>query len=221
MISLKTERKLLQVKQLTKSYRKQLIFDQVTFDLAQGEWLGLVGENGSGKSTLVKIIAGLEKAAQGEVLFNKRDQTTFSRGEWAQSVQLITQYTRRALDPTKTIAKILAEPLHQWKILPEHLIPNKLEQMMDEYNLPLEMLAKYPLELSGGQYQRVCIALSLLAEPQVLICDEITASLDKINEKRIFNLLKQRTNLSVIMIAHDTSLIERLCDRRLKISDYK
>ncbi|WP_430610093.1 ABC transporter ATP-binding protein [Enterococcus sp. DIV0876] len=204
---------------MSKSY-KQTIFHNLSFQLAQGEWLGIVGENGSGKSTLVKIIAGLEKADQGTIFLREKVQSSYTRAEWAQQIQLVTQYSRKSLDPMKTVAQLLREPLQLWHLAPADKIDDRITSIIAHFNLPVSILTAYPATLSGGQYQRVSLALSLLVEPAILICDEITASLDKINERHLFKFLRAQKQMTVIMISHDGALIDKVCDRSIRIQDF-
>ncbi|MGH1811716.1 ATP-binding cassette domain-containing protein [Enterococcus entomosocium] len=211
---------ILRIEQLSKSY-KQPIFRHLSFQLAQGEWLGIVGENGSGKSTLVKIIAGLEKADQGTIYLHEKNQSSYTRKEWAQQIQLVTQYSRKSLDPMKTVAQILREPLQLWHLVPAEQVEARIASMIVTCNLSTDILSSYPAALSGGQYQRVSLALSLLIEPAILICDEMTASLDKINERHLFNFLRTQKHMTVIMISHDAVLVNRICDRCIRMQDFK
>lgn len=211
---------ILQIEQLSKAY-KQTIFRHLSFQVAQGEWLGIVGENGSGKSTLVKIIAGLEKADHGEIYLHEQAQSHYTRREWAQQIQLVTQYSRKSLDPMKTVAQILREPLQLWHLVPAEQVKARIAAMLATCNLPADIVSAYPAALSGGQYQRVSLALSLLIEPAILICDEMTASLDKINERHLFKFLRTQKQMTVILISHEGALIERLCDRCIRMADFR
>lgn len=205
------------IKDLTKSFKHKLLFDNLNITILPGEWIGIVGKNGSGKSTLAKIISGLEKPNQGTIFFEGKSKQNFSKKEWFKKVQLITQYSRNALDPSKKVKNILLEPVKRFDL---DLTVDKqviLRQILFDCHLPEKILNNYPAQLSGGQYQRVCVALALLVKPEILICDEATASLDRITELRILKLLKQK-DLSVIFISHDSILFKDYCDRCIYLS---
>ena len=203
---------LLKIDKLSKAYKKQIVFQNLDLDINQGEWVGIVGKNGSGKSTLTKIILGLETYSEGGIYLNGQKQDQYESRQWVQQIQLVAQYTRNALDPTKKIEKILQEPLKQFRLADKSNQKLRINQVLDDCHLPKTLLTKRPRELSGGQYQRVCIALSLLVKPKLLICDEATASLDKINELRIINLLKKQQEMSVLFISHNKKLVNEFCD---------
>ncbi|WP_086444673.1 ABC transporter ATP-binding protein [Candidatus Enterococcus lemimoniae] len=203
---------LLKIDKLSKTYKEQVIFQNLDLVINQGEWVGVIGKNGSGKSTLTKIILGLETYSEGEIYLNGQKQEQYELRQWMQNIQLVAQYTRNALDPTKKIEKILQEPLRKFRLVDKSNENLRIKQVLDDCHLPKSLLTKRPRELSGGQYQRVCIALSLLVKPKLLICDEATASLDKINELRIIHLLKKQQEMSVLFISHNKKLVNECCD---------
>ncbi|MCR8962961.1 ATP-binding cassette domain-containing protein [Brevibacillus halotolerans] len=218
---MKENTSLLKISQLTKTYGNQLIFKNLDLLVDTGEWVGIVGENGAGKSTFVRIITGFEKYSHGQIYLDGRTMATFSKKEWVQQIQLVTQYTRRALDPTKTIKQLLFEPLKQFQLARKEEYLPKVESVLSRCNLSVDILAKRSLEISGGQYQRICIALALLVQPKLLICDEATSSLDKINELWIIKLLKEQENMAVLFISHNKKLLKEVCDRSIQLEDYK
>ncbi|OJG69307.1 NAD+ synthetase [Enterococcus moraviensis] len=161
---------------------------------------------------MTKIILGLETYSEGEIYLNGQKQEQYELRQWMQNIQLVAQYTRNALDPTQKIEKILQEPLRKFRLVDKSNENLRIKQVLDDCHLPKSLLIKRPRELSGGQYQRVCIALSLLVKPKLLICDEATASLDKINELRIIHLLKKQQEMSVLFISHNKKLVNECCD---------
>ncbi|MBM7687989.1 NAD+ synthetase [Enterococcus ureilyticus] len=203
---------LLKIDKLSKTYKEQIVFQNLDLVINQGEWVGVIGKNGSGKSTLTKIILGLETYSEGEIHLNGQKQEQYELRQWMQNIQLVAQYTRNALDPTKKIEKILQEPLRKFRLVDKSNENLRIKKVLDDCHLPKSLLTKRPRELSGGQYQRVCIALSLLVKPKLLICDEATASLDKINELRIIHLLKKQQEMSVLFISHNKKLVNECCD---------
>ncbi|WP_207871968.1 hypothetical protein DOK78_002537 [Enterococcus sp. DIV2402] len=211
---------LLEVKNLEKKYGNQLVIEDCNFQLNQRQWLGIVGKNGSGKSTLVKMIVGLEKCTKGVIYLEGKKQEDVSMKKWVQTIQLVAQYTRKSLDPSKTIEQILSEPLIQFQLCQKQQIKMTIEKILLDCDLSKKTLSKRPHELSGGQYQRICLAVALLVKPRILICDEATANLDKINEKRIINLLKKQKNMAVLFISHNSSLVKKTCDDVIYMKDF-
>ncbi|EIE3485026.1 ATP-binding cassette domain-containing protein, partial [Listeria monocytogenes] len=199
----------------------KLLFKELSFKVYKNEWISIEGKNGSGKSTLVKILAGLEKNVKGDIFFQEKSISKVSKEIWFLNIQLVTQYTRKALDPTKTVKQILLEPLNNFYLLDKNECMLKVVDILNKCYLPENILMKKPNEISGGQYQRICLALSLLVKPKLLICDEATTGLDKINELRMIKLLKTQKNMSVIFISHNKKLANNICDRSIHIEDYQ
>lgn len=212
---MKTNDPILEARQIGKKINQLEIFTDLSFAVNSGDWLGIVGKNGSGKSTLASILVGIDRKYEGHIFFQNKNQKEVPLKEWVQNVQLISQYTRNALDPSKTIMKILKEPLNRFKIGSKESWENNILEILTACNLERELLTKKPFQLSGGQYQRVCIAQAMLLKPKLLICDEITANLDKINEIQIMKTLKKNKSLTVLFISHDRKLTEASCNRYL------
>lgn len=213
---------ILSVKQLTKKQPRDL-FTNLSFEIKQGDWLSLVGPNGIGKSTLAHILIGLEPFTDGTILFQKDlNLTSTSQMEWVRKIQLIPQYNKNSLDPSKRILNLLLEPLNFFhKELSKEDKLNRITQLLKDCQLSQNILKQKPGDLSGGQYQRVCIILALLVDPDILICDEITAGLDSITERLIIKLLKQQPELSVIFISHQKNLIDLVCNKTLTLPEGK
>ncbi|MBL1230606.1 ATP-binding cassette domain-containing protein [Enterococcus sp. BWB1-3] len=212
---------LLQVSNLTKKFNNQLLFKALDFVIDNNQWVGIEGENGMGKSTLVKMIMGLEHYSEGKIYFNGQTIAELTRQKWYQEIQLVPQYTRRSLDPTKTIKQILVEPLKRFKLVERGKYQLKIEELLDVCNLPAGLLDKRPGEISGGQYQRCCLVLALLVQPKLLICDEATAGLDKINELRMIQLIKKQKEMAVLFISHNKKLLTEVCDQRVHLKNFK
>lgn len=213
---MKRETPILRIDQLTKTFNQQCLFEGLDLSVYSGEWVGIVGKNGAGKSTLAKIICGLETSQEGTIFFKGRAKQTFTKREWVKHVQLITQYSRNALDPTKTIYAILCEPIRRFAIFSVKEELENIQALVVDCGLSGDILSKYPSQISGGQYQRVCVALALVVEPEILICDEVTANLDRITELRIIKLLKRKKR-GIIFISHDHSLVNKHCDRFINL----
>lgn len=181
--------------------------NDVSFNLYEGETLGVVGESGCGKSTLARAIIGLVKSAQGEILWLGKDLTKQSDKEWKalrSDIQMIFQDPLASLNPRMSIGNIIAEPL---KIYQPHLtaseVKEKVKAMMMKVGLLPNLVNRYPHEFSGGQCQRIGIARALIVEPKLIICDEPVSALDVSIQAQVVNLLKslqKEMNLSLIFI---------------------
>lgn len=194
--------------------------DDITFDLYEGETLGLVGESGCGKSTLGRTIIRLYEPTSGEVIFEGEDIAKKSRKEMRQlreEMQFIFQDPYSSLNPRMTVFNILAEPLiahGKFKRGPE--LDAYVKNLMDRCGLPSYYCYRYPHQFSGGQRQRIGIARSLALDPSFIICDEPVSALDVSIQSQIINLMKdmqEEKNISYIFISHDLSVVKHISDR--------
>jgi peptide/nickel transport system ATP-binding protein len=195
----------------------------ISFSISGGKCLGVVGESGSGKSTLAQMLVGLLIPAEGEIRIEGRkidfrsvEDLRFLRSK----VQLVMQDGRGSLHPNKSIRTLLAEVINQLQ-KKDKLIVN-IESVLREVGLPGHVLNRKSGNLSGGECLRVCIARALLIEPDVLICDESTSALDVPTRDDIMDLLQsliQHRNLGLIVISHDGSLIRRMADEIVVLSE--
>ncbi len=195
--------------------------DNVSFELFEGETLGLVGESGSGKSTIAKIITGLVGPNKGNLIYNneplynsnKKYQIHKSRGQ----IQMIFQDPYSSLNPRFKVKDIIAEPI---KFFQKNISNNELLQnvydLIDIVGMTRQSLDRYPHEFSGGQRQRISIARALATKPRLLICDEPTSALDVSIQAQILNLLKDiqdELHLTMLFISHDLPVIRQMCNR--------
>lgn len=189
--------------------------DNVDFLLPQGKILSIVGESGCGKSTLVKSLVGLVPMAQGEFrLFGK---TVKKQQSIADTVQMIFQDPFSSLNPRQTIAEILTAPVVARGVSFDEARV-RAEKLLERVSIPVGALDKFPHEFSGGQRQRLCIARSLMVNPKVLLCDEVTSALDVSVQAQILHLLDDLRNelgLSIIFISHDMQVVRALSDEVL------
>ncbi len=189
---------------------------QVDFDVYRGRTLGIVGESGSGKSTLAQTIAGLLQPIEGSILFEGEPLPgrAEQRSRQAQrKIQLIFQNPDGALDPRHAIRTILSRPLHLYKRAQASDWPRHIKKLLEAVRLPASYADKYPRELSGGEKQRVNIARAFAAEPDLVICDEPTSSLDVSVQASILEQLlelQEKTKTSVIFISHDLGVVQHL-----------
>lgn len=194
--------------------------DDITFDLYEGETLGLVGESGCGKSTLGRTIIRLYEPTSGEVIFEGEDVAKKSRKEMRalrEEMQFIFQDPYSSLNPRMTVFNILAEPLiahGKFNRGPE--LDAYVKNLMDRCGLPSYYCYRYPHQFSGGQRQRIGIARSLALDPSFIICDEPVSALDVSIQSQIINLMKdmqEEKNISYIFISHDLSVVKHISDR--------
>ncbi len=192
--------------------------DGVSFDVARGEVLGIVGESSSGKSSVAKSILNIHPPSSGQVVFDGEDLDTLSSHEWRdmrREIQYVFQDPLGALDPRMTVLDQVIEPLTI------HSIGNTIERrrqahdLLGAVGLMTESHGKYPHELSGGQRQRVVLARALILKPRLLICDEPVSALDVSIQAQVIQLLeelKKTFDLTIVFISHDLSLIRYFCD---------
>ncbi|OGV25565.1 MAG: ABC transporter ATP-binding protein [Legionellales bacterium RIFCSPHIGHO2_12_FULL_37_14] len=202
------------------------VLDEISFSLIQGKTLAVVGESGSGKTTLGRTLLGLYPLTKGEVIFQDKNLTKFSRKEWLyyrKSVQIVFQDPFTSLDPRMTVRDILTEGIEAHGLAKKDQ-DIKLHQLLEQVSLPLKSLDKYPHEFSGGQRQRISIARALSTDPKILICDEPTSALDVSVQAQILNLFKelqQARGLAYLFITHNMSVVAYLADDVLVMQDGK
>jgi peptide/nickel transport system ATP-binding protein len=192
----------------------------VSFQVARGETLGLVGESGCGKSSLARAVLRLAESLSGRVIFDGQDLTAL-RGESLrrirQRVQMVFQDPIASLNPRRRIGDIIAEPLVIAGVADRVERERRVAEVMDAVGLDAQTVsARRPHEFSGGQCQRVCIARALVLEPQLLVCDEPVSSLDVSIRAQILNLLEQmkaRYGLTMLFVAHDLAVVKAVSDR--------
>ncbi|HRE42476.1 MAG TPA: ATP-binding cassette domain-containing protein [Terricaulis sp.] len=194
--------------------------DGVSFTIAPGEALGVVGESGCGKSTLGRAIINLIKPTAGSVIWQGKDIAQFSREEMRplrRDLQIIFQDPLSSHNPRMTIGRIIAEPLEvffpDWD---EAKRTAEVREIMGKVGLNQELIGRYPHELSGGQCQRVSIARAMILKPKLVVCDEPVSALDVSTQAQIINLLRwlrKEFGVAILFISHDLSVVRRLCER--------
>ena len=196
--------------------------DGVSFDLLEGETLGVVGESGCGKSTLARSIIGLVKATDGSIHWQNKELVGLSdkgMNEVRKDIQMIFQDPLASLNPRMTLGDIIAEPLRNYyPELGKDEVKTRVREMMNRVGLLSNVINRYPHEFSGGQCQRIGIARALIVKPKLVICDEPVSALDVSIQAQVINLLKElqkEIGLSLIFIAHDLSVVKHISDRVL------
>ncbi|MEG2338143.1 MAG: ABC transporter ATP-binding protein [Clostridium sp.] len=198
----------------------------VSFELKEGEALGIVGESGSGKSitmmSIMRLLADNGKIIEGEILFKDRSITELTEKEMedirGNEMGMIFQDPMTSLNPVLTVGDQLMEPLRKHKKMNKEQAFKKAVEMLELVGIPSpeSRMSQYPHEFSGGMRQRVMIAMALTCQPQLLIADEPTTALDVTIQAQILEImkdLKEKINTSIILITHDLGVVADVCDR--------
>jgi peptide/nickel transport system ATP-binding protein len=211
---------ILKVDQVDASYTGSVkVLDNVSMSVPRGLTVAVVGESGSGKSTAARAITGLLPPSKGQILFNGealpprlKDRSI----EQLQKIQMIYQMADTAMNPRQTIRDIIGRPLEFYLGLRGAKRDKRLLELMEMIELDESFIDRLPAELSGGQKQRICIARALAAEPDLIICDEVTSALDQIVQKGILQLLlrlQKELGLTYIFITHDIATVKAISDQ--------
>jgi len=210
--------------------KKQAVFkavEEVSFDLVQGENLGIVGESGSGKTTVGRMIMRILEPTSGTILYTgddgagECDVLKFRKSElkrYHAAVRLVFQDPFASLNPRMTVRQIVGDPLMINKTARGRQLEERVAELLEMVGLSADMMDRYPHAFSGGQRQRIGIARALALDPRVIIADEATSALDVSIRSQILDLLldiQKRLDLSFIFIAHDISVVRYFCDRVL------
>ena len=196
--------------------------DDVSLSIHPGEALGLVGESGCGKSTLSRVLCRLVDATSGRLLVNGRDTTDMSASAFAKSamrsdIQMVFQDPTESLNPRFSIFDLIADPLKQLKPPKTRAeLTAKVEAAARSVNLPLELLSRFPHQLSGGQKARVGIARAMVVDPRLLVLDEPTSALDVSVQATVLQLLdkiRREQGVALLFVSHDLNVVRLLCSR--------
>ncbi|MEZ5911687.1 MAG: ABC transporter ATP-binding protein [Paracoccaceae bacterium] len=194
--------------------------DGISIALRHGETLGLVGESGSGKSTILKSVAGLLPPLSGRVRLKGQDdlpaRVEDRTGQHLRQVQLIFQNPDESLNPRQTVAQILAQPLKLYFGLAGQALQDRSAQLLEQVRLGAHYLDRLPSQLSGGEKQRVAVARAFAAQPELVLCDEITSALDVSVQAAVLELLddlRRDNDTSYVFVSHDLAVVKALSDR--------
>jgi peptide/nickel transport system ATP-binding protein len=192
----------------------------VSFDILEGETLGLVGESGCGKSTTGHAINRLVPSVSGTVELNGTDLTALDDEELRRlrpQFQMVFQDPLSSLNPRRKVRDIVAEPLRIWRRDQKAAWDEQVRDMLEAVGLDAEQVGnRHPREFSGGQSQRISIARALILDPKLLVCDEPVSSLDVSVQAQIINLfaaMRERFSLALLFIAHDLAVVKHVSDR--------
>src|SRR5690349_16345742 len=220
---------LLQVRDLVKYYQSGGLFarsappvravDGISFEVAQGETLALVGESGCGKSSVGRTILRLQEPTRGKAIFDGVDVFALERDELRRlrrRMQIIFQDPYSSLNPRMTIGAAIAEGIEIHRLAPKAEIPRRVAALLEEVGLDPGYARRYPHEFSGGQRQRIGIARALGVEPAFIVCDEPVSALDVSVQAQVLNLLgdlQRHRGLSYLFIAHDLAVVRQIAHR--------
>jgi peptide/nickel transport system ATP-binding protein len=198
--------------------KEQLAVDDVSFELHPGETLGIVGESGSGKSTVANIVAGLMAPTEGAVTFDGAaiNLTDKKRSEdLRRRIQIIFQDPLSSLNPRRRIEAILTRPLQIFFGMTGRAARDRAVELLESVELSADLLKRFPRQLSGGQQQRVAIARAFTANPDLILCDEVTSALDVSVQAHVLKLLKgiqTGTGAACLFISHDLGVVKQVAD---------
>jgi len=194
------------------------ILNDIDLTIARGRTVGVIGESGSGKTTLARVVAGLVPAARGTVLFDGKPlpaNLKVRTREQFRRIQIVFQNADTVLNPAHTIERILARPLAFYHGMCGDEARKRIAELLDLVKMPAALAARRPAELSGGQKQRVNLARALAANPDLILCDEVTSALDTVVAAAILDLLaelRRELGVSYMFISHDISTVRAVCD---------
>lgn len=210
---------LLEVQNLSASYIKGIkVLDNINLKVCRGKTVALVGESGSGKSTLGRTITGLLKPLQGKIILDGKELTPSLKlrdRESLRRIQIIYQMPDISLNPRQKVKTILGRPLSFYFGMTGKKKEKRIIELLEMIELPKGYIGRYPAELSGGEKQRICIARALAAEPDLIICDEITSALDQLVADEILKLLQRlqdEIGASYLFITHDLATVKVISD---------
>ena len=210
---------IISLKNIDAAYGKSKVLFDISMEVPKGKTLAIVGESGSGKSTLAKVITGLLPQANGQILYFDKvlpPKLKKRSKEQLRVIQMIFQMPDTAINPRQTVQEIIGRPIEFYHGLKKEKKLKRVIELLKMIELDETYLNRFPFELSGGQKQRICIARALAANPQLIICDEVTSALDQIVQEGILKLLQKlqkELGITYIFITHDIATVKAISDR--------
>jgi peptide/nickel transport system ATP-binding protein len=214
--------KVIEIRSLKAGYgriEKKIVLEDINLYVPKGQTVGVIGESGCGKSTLARVIAGLLPQVSGDVFHHGVELPAVARHRTRQdlkNIQIVFQMPDVAINPRHKVADVLGRPLEFFLGLEAKTKDKRIEELLDLVELPKDYKSRYPAELSGGEKQRINLARALAAEPELILCDEVTSSLDTVVGKAIIDLLKKLQDdlgVAYLFISHDLSTVASFADR--------
>ncbi len=215
----------LSIENVDAAYGKTQVLHDISISVPRGKTVAVVGESGSGKSTTARVVTGLLPPSAGTVKFNGEvlPPALANRStEQLRKIQMIYQMADTAMNPRQTVAEIIGRPLDFYHGLRGAAQDKRVSELLEMIELDDSFLDRLPSELSGGQKQRVCIARALAAEPEVVICDEVTSALDQIVQEGILKLLlklQDTLGITYVFITHDIATVKAISDEIVVMFD--
>ena len=209
---------ILSLENVNASYGKSKVLFNVSVNIPKGKTVAIVGESGSGKTTLAKVITGLLPQTNGNINYNEKvlpSRLEKRTKEQLRKIQMILQMPDTAINPRQTVEEIIGRPIEFYHGLKKDKRKSRVIELLKMIELDENYLYRFPLELSGGQKQRVCIARALAANPELIICDEVTSALDQIVQEEILKLLQRlqkELGVTYIFITHDIATVKAISD---------
>lgn len=217
---------LIELKNVSFSYKNNQILNDVSFSIRKGETFGLVGSSGSGKSTIALLLLKLIHPYNGSIIVDNKELSSIKKKKdiknFYKHIQIVFQDPYSSLDSKKTVGYLIREPLDIHKIGRKEDREAKVNKMMELVGLDEKYKASYPHQLSGGLRQRLAIAIALILKPKFVVLDECVSALDISIQAGILNLLndlKDKLNLTFLFISHDLNVVGYICDRIGVIND--
>ena len=215
----KIKDKILSIKSIDAAYGSgPKVLQNVSIDVPKGGTVAIVGESGSGKSTTARVITGLLPPEKGEIIFQGKKMTSSlseRSKEDLRKIQMIYQSPDTSINPRHTVRDIIGRPLEFYHNMKGKAYSERVIELLKMIELDESFIDRLPSELSGGQKQRICIARALAAEPDLIICDEVTSALDQIVQEGILKLLlrlQSELNITYIFITHDIATVKAISD---------
>ena len=209
---------ILSLEKVSAAYGKSKVLFDISINVPKGKTLAIVGESGSGKSTLAKVITGLLPQTEGRISYLGKElekKLEKRNKEQLRRIQMIFQMPDTAINPKQTVQEIIGRPIEFYQGLKKDEQKKQIKELLKMIELDESFLSRYPSELSGGQKQRICIARALAANPELIICDEITSALDQIVQEGILKLLQKlqkELGVTYIFITHDIATVKAISD---------